>query len=49
MNKSLNSYPKPTREAVESARMTTTSSMSKNQLRSTHKARMIFKSDEPSY
>jgi hypothetical protein len=49
MNKLLDNYPRFTREVAESARMTTTSSMSKNQPKLTCKARMILKSDEPSY
>jgi hypothetical protein len=49
MNKSLDSCLKLIREAIESARMTTIPNMPKNQLRPTHKTRMILKSDEPSY
>jgi hypothetical protein len=49
MNKSLDSYPKPAREAAESARTTTIPSMPKNQPRPTRKAKMVPKSGEPSY
>jgi hypothetical protein len=49
MNKPLDSCPRSTKEAIESARMTTTSSILKNQLRPTRKIEMIPKSGGPSY
>jgi hypothetical protein len=49
MNKPLDSCLRLTREAAESARMTTTPSMPKNQPRLTRKAEMVLKNDKPSY
>jgi hypothetical protein len=49
MNKLLSSCLRLIREAIESARMTITSSMPKNQPRPTRKTEMILKSGGSSY